>query len=287
MSRATPVHHEYTSQARESLSPREMLASLVRHRYLLGQLVRRSVRGSFGGSAGGLAWVVAKPLLMMAVYTLVFGFVFKSRFFQNANPHDPLEFALALYVGLAAFTVLADMLGKAPGLVVGNANFVKKVVFPVEMFVVAEFGAALFYFAVGMALFVPLMLLHYGSLPWSALATPVIVAPLFMITLGVSWLVASLGVYLRDIGQIMPIVITVLMFLSPIFFPVDALPAGVQDWVALSPVTWTVEQLRAAFFLGRAPSAAGVAINMAVGLLVMWLGWAWFQKTKRGFADVL
>jgi len=77
------------------------------------------------------------------------------------------------------------------------------------------------------------------------------------------------------------------MFLSPIFFPVDALPAGVQDWVALSPVTWTVEQLRAAFFLGRAPSAAGVAINMAVGLLVMWLGWAWFQKTKRGFADVL
>lgn len=284
---SAPMHREFDAQASPDISPRAMLASLLRHRYLVGQLARRSVRSSFGGSAGGFAWVIAKPLLMLAVYTFVFGYVFKSRFFRGADAHDPFEFALALYAGLSAFSVFADLLGKAPGLIVSNANFVKKVIFPIEMLVVAEFVAAVFHYAVGMAIFVPLMLVHYGSLPWTALAAPLVVAPLFLMTLGVGWFVASLGVFLRDIGQVVPIVVTVMMFLSPIFFPIEALPEGVRAWVVLNPVTWAVEHLRAAFFLGRLPHATGVIVQYALGLMVFWLGWAWFRKTQRGFADVL
>ena len=284
----TPVtHREFDASSSLGLSPVEMFASIFRHRFLVGQLARRSVMGSFGGSAGGLAWVVAKPLLMLAVYTFVFGYVFKSRFFRGSEAHDPFEFALALYAGLAAFTVFAELIGKAPGLVVSNANFVKKVIFPVGMIVVAEFVAILFYFLVGMALFVPMMFFHYGSLPWTALAAPMVVVPLFMMTLGLGWFLASLGVFLRDVSQVVPLVVTVFMFLSPIFVPLEALPEGVRGWVELNPVTWAVENLRGVFFLGQLPGATSTVLQYGLGLLTMWLGWAWFRKTQRAFADVL
>jgi lipopolysaccharide transport system permease protein len=272
---------------RSSLSPVNLVRGIVQHRYLLGQLISKSVRGAYGGSIGGLFWLVLKPLLMLAVYTLVFGYVFKSRFFAGTGQDDPLEFALALFCGLSIFTVLSEMLAKAPTVVTSNSNLVKKVVFPLDLFVVAELGATMVYFTVSFAIFVLAMLFKYGLLQPAGIWILAIMLPFVLITLGVSWFLAALGVYLRDISQLTQIVISVLMFLSPIFFPVSSLPAAIREWVWLNPVTYVVEAARAAFFLNTGPQLTTLVVLTCVGLLIAWFGWCFFQRTRHGFADVL
>jgi lipopolysaccharide transport system permease protein len=260
---------------------------LWQFRHISWQLALRSARSLYGGSLLGLFWMVFKPLLMLLVYTLVFGVVFQSRFYQQAGPSSPVDFGLALFIGLTCFSLLSDMMGKAPGLIAGNTNFVKRVVFPLDMLVVSEFAATLLQFGVSLAIFLVFMLVRYHGLPWSALAVPVILLPFALLALGLSWLLASLGVYLRDLAQITGVVVTVMLFLSPVFFPVSALPPIAQHWMFLNPVADVVEQARAAFFLGAWPDPLILLRQYVTGILALWLGWAWFELTRKGFADVL
>jgi lipopolysaccharide transport system permease protein len=268
-------------------SPAALALRLVKHRFVLKQLAWRSIAGAYGGSIGGLLWIVVKPLLMLAVYTTVFGVVFHSRFYHDPSQDSAGAFALALFVGLTVFSVLAEMLGKAPTLIIGNITFVKRMVFPLDVLVASEFLATLFQFAVSMALFIVLLVVRTHGLPWAALATPFIVLPFLMFVLGLSWFLASLGTYLRDTAQVIGIVTSILMFLSPIFFPISALPQTAQDWIVLNPVAAVVEEMRNAFFLGTLPDPLVLLRHYVVGGLVMWLGWVWFEATRRGFADVL
>lgn len=269
------------------ISPVTMLARLWRHRDVATQLAIRTVRSGHSGTALGLFWVAFKPLLMLAVYTLVFGVVFKSRFYQGAGAFSPIDFGLALFAGLSIFTVLSEMLGKAPHLIKSNANFVKRVVFPLDVLVLSEFAAALFTFLITMLIFVAALALRSGGLPLSSLSVPFIIAPFLMFVLGLSWFLASLGVYVPDLNQVVGVVISVLMFVSPIFFPLSALPVALQDWMFLNPVASVVEQARAAFFLGEWPDPLLLARQYVTGGLVLWLGWAWFELTRKGFADVI
>ncbi|WP_420100954.1 ABC transporter permease [Bosea sp. (in: a-proteobacteria)] len=270
----------------DSISPFRMVKSFWRHRDLLWQLVQRQVKISYSGSFLGIFWALARPLLLLGVYTFVFGSIFRVRFY-GAQSGGTIEFALVLLVGLSIFTIFADMLGRSPALIVGNANLVKKVVFPLDLLIVAELGAVLFHFALSMAVFLVFFALYRGGVPLAALVAPVILIPFLGLTLGVAWFVSATAVFFRDIGQMTGILISVLMFMCPIFFPISAVPEAVRGLISLNPISYYVETMRELFFSGITPAPAELFVHYLIGFTVMWLGWAWFQVTRRGFADVL
>jgi lipopolysaccharide transport system permease protein len=260
--------------------------SLVRNRELVAQLVRQEVLGRYRGSFFGVAWSLLTPLLMLAIYTFVFSVVFTSRWSPEAAPGNG-EFAVILFAGLAVFGIFADCVVRAPTLVLNNANYVSRIVFPLEVLPVVALGTALFTFAAGMVVWVVAALVIMGGLPWTALLLPVIVLPLVVATLGVSWILASLGVYLRDVGQVTSILVTGLLFLSPIFYPVEAVPEKYRVLLLANPMGFIVDSARGALVFGRLPSLTGWLAAAAGAVAIAWLGFWWFQKTRKGFADVL
>lgn len=268
-----------------SASPRAMVSSVWENRALLRALVVREVLGRYRGSALGLLWALFNPILMLAVYTFVFSVVFKARW--SGGSDSPTEYALALFAGLIAYNLFAECVTRSPGLVLANANYVKKVIFPLEILPVVGIGAALFHalvsLCVWLAFFVAVSGLPAATVAW----TPLVLLPLVLLVAGVSWALASLGVYLRDVGQVTSLLTTVLLFMSPVFYPASALPERLQPVYQLNPLTSIIEMLRDVLMWGKAPSPTSLALATLVGAMVAWGGFAWFQKTRRGFADVL
>lgn len=268
-----------------SASPLEIAASLWRHRGLATALIRREVVGRYRGSFMGLLWSLFHPLLMLAVYTLVFGLVFPTRW--NASGETQYEFALVLFAGLLIFNLFSECITRAPGLVTANVNYVKKVVFPLEILPWVSLGSALFHFVIGLIVWILAYLLFIGPLDALAVLTPLILLPLILIIVGLAWLLASLSVYLRDIAQVTGIMTSALMFLSPIFYPATAIPEQYRTLLYLNPLTPAIELVRGLLLWNKAPDWSLWAAYLLVGMAVAWLGFAWFQKTRKGFADVL
>lgn len=268
-----------------STSPLGMAASLWRHRHLVLTLTTRDVIGRYRGSVLGLLWSFFHPLLMLGVYTFVFGIVFGARW--NPASDSKFEFAVVLFAGLLVYNLFAECVSRAPGLVVSNANYVKKVVFPLEVLPAVAMGSALFHGLVGLGVWYLFHLAVLGPPPVSAWLLPVVVLPLVLFTMGVSWALASLGVFLRDVSQITSIIVTILLFLSPVFFPISALPPGFRPLFLLNPLTPSIEMVRGVLMWGRLPDWELLAASFAVGAAAAWGGYAWFQKTRQGFADVL
>lgn len=270
---------------RHPISPKEMVASLWRNRELISALTKREVIGRYRGSVMGILWSLFNPVLMLAVYTFVFSVVFKARWVGGTDSRT--EFALVLFAGLTVFGLFSETVNRAPTLVLGNVNYVKKVIFPLEILPVVALGSSIFHFLVSLFVWMVFCIVVLGIPPASALWLPVVLVPLILTSLGFSWFLASLGVYLRDVAQIVGVVTTVLMFLSPIFYPVAALPEEYRSWVHLSPVTFVVEQTRDVLIWGRHPDWLHWSQGLLASLGVIWVGFAWFQKTRKGFADVL
>jgi lipopolysaccharide transport system permease protein len=268
-----------------SASPREMVASLWRNRNLIGVLVRREVVGRYRGSFLGILWSFFNPVFMLAVYTFVFSVVFKARW--NADSDSKTEFALVLFAGLLVFNLFAECVNKAPNLILANVNYVKKIVFPLEILPLVALGSAVFHSLISLAVWLVAYLAFFGLPPPTVLLLPVVILPLALLTAGVSWGLAALGVYLRDVSQFIGIVTTVLMFLSPIFYPASALPPEYRNVLLFNPVAPGIEQAREVLFWGRTPDMSLWLPYLAATSMVAWLGFAWFQKTRRGFADVL
>lgn len=268
-----------------SISPREMAASFWRNRSLAQALTKREVIGRYRGSALGILWSFFNPVFMLVVYTFVFSVVFKARWAGGSD--SKTEFALVLFAGLLVFNLFSECVTRAPGLVLSNVNYVKKVVFPLEILPVVSLGAALFHAAVSLGVWLIFFFLFLGTPPLSALLLPIVILPLVLFTMGLSWFLASLGVYLRDVAQFIGIITTALMFLSPIFYPVSALPADYQPLLLLNPLTPVIEQVRNVLIWGKMPDWYFYAGYLAASTLIAWLGFAWFQKTRKGFADVL
>lgn len=259
--------------------------SLWSHRDLIMQMTRREVVGRYRGSVMGLAWSFFNPILMLVVYTFVFSVVFKAKW--GMGDENKYSFAIALFVGMIVHGLFAEMVNRAPGLILSNVNYVKKVIFPLEILPVIGMGAALFHTLISLVVLLAAILLINGSLAWTALFFPLIILPLLIATLGVAWFLASLGVFVRDVGQTVGIFTTVLMFISPVFYPISALPEKFQFWMMLNPLTFVIEQSRAVMIFGRLPDWTGLGIYTAASLAVAWAGYWWFQKTRKGFADVL
>lgn len=277
-----PVAHR-----RPPRDPASLFASLWRERKLVSQLVRRDVLGRYRGSMVGLAWSFLYPVLMLLVYTFVFTVVFEARWPGVLAGESKARFALLLFVGVLCHGFLAEVLLKAPATVVGNANYVKRVVFPLETLGFTLVGSAAFHALVGLLILLVAKVVVEGTLPLTALWLPVVLAPLGCVALGVAWLLAALGVFVRDIGQIAGVLATLLMFLAPVFYPVSALPEAVQPWMHANPITVPIEQARLVLFAGQPPEAGPMLLYWGGALLVMLGGYAVFQALRRGFADVL
>lgn len=266
-------------------SPVESIASAWRHRGLIGSLTQREVLGRYRGSTMGLLWAFLNPLFMLAVYTFVFSVVFKARW--SAGGESRTEFALVLFAGLLVFNLFSECVNRAPSLILGNVNFVKKVVFPLEILTWVTFLSALFHMVVSLAVWFLAYLVFVGLPHPTALLLPVVLMPLALLTVGVTWAIASLGVYLRDVAQFIGLATTVLLFMSPIFYPVSAIGEPYRRLLMLNPLTPAIEMSRDVLYWGRLPDPLHFAIYLVASAVVAALGFAWFQKTRKGFADVL
>lgn len=269
-----------------SVSPASIISSFWKNFSLVKVLVKREVIGRYRGSFMGILWSFFNPLFMLAVYTFVFGVIFKSKW--NTESSSQTEFALVLFAGLIVFNLFAESINRAPMLILSNVNYVKKVVFPLEILPIVSLGSALFHSSVSWVVWLSAYCIFFGIPHATVMLLPIVVLPLIFFILGISWWLASLGVYLRDVSQFVGIIVTVLMFLSPIFYPASALPEGAfRSILSLNPLTNVVEQVREVMFWGKLPDISRTLFTLTVSIAVAVLGFVWFQKTRKGFADVI
>ncbi|MCX5875932.1 MAG: ABC transporter permease [Deltaproteobacteria bacterium] len=267
------------------ISPRAMAGSLWHNRSLIWLLVVREVAGRYRGSILGILWSFFNPVFMLAVYTFVFSVVFKARW--GASDESRAEFALILFAGLLVFNLFVECINRAPMLILANINYVKKVVFPLEILPWVAFGAALFHALVSLAVWLLFSFWVFGVPQVTLLFFPLVLVPLGLLVMGLSWFLAALGVFLRDVVQLVGVMTTVLLFLTPIFYPVSAIPERYRLFLHLNPLTFIVEQSRDLLIFGSGLAWGRLGLLTAFAFLVAWLGFAWFQKTRKGFADVL
>jgi lipopolysaccharide transport system permease protein len=261
--------------------------SLWRNRQLIVQMTRREVAGRYKGSALGLAWSFFNPVFMLVVYTFVFSEIFKSRWGGVGGDESKTQFAVILFVGMIVMGLFTEVLNRAPSLIISNVNYVKKVVFPIEILPVIAMGAALFHSLISFGVLLTAFALFNGYLHWTLIFTPLVLLPLVILTLGLGWMLASLGVFLRDVGQTIAIITTVLMFLTPVFYPITAVPERFRPFIMANPLTFIIEQAREVLIWGHMPNWIGLGIYTLVAIVFAWAGYAWFQKTRKGFADVI
>lgn len=252
---------------------------------LLWRLSRREVQQRFRGSWLGLGWSLLTPLAMLAVYTFVFRAVLNARW-PGAEDSNT-EFALQIFSGLLIFGLFSEIVGRAPRLVLEQPNLVKKVIFPLEILPWVAVCTAYFNAFLSLLVLVGAVVLARGDITLHLISVPVIFVAFFPLLLGLGWLLAALGVYMRDINHIVGLILTPMLFLSPVFYPASALPAMVQKFMILNPLTLIIESLRAAVLNASWPVFSNLLIYFCVGMVIAWLGALCFEKTRRGFADVL
>lgn len=264
-----------------------MVLAIWNHRRLVLQMVKHEVAGRYKGSILGLLWSFLNPIFMLSVYTFFFAIVFKARWGGSDATESKAQYALILFVGMIVHSLFSEILNRAPTLILANTNFVKKVVFPLEILTVISIGSALFHALTSLGVLLVFYLIFNGLPHWQIVFLPFIWAPLLVLGLGIGWILASLGVYMRDLAQTMGLVTTVLLFLSPVFYAVKSLPDNLQPFIFANPLTFVIEQSRAVLIAGQTPNFSGLAVYALISILVACLGYAWFQSTRKGFADVL
>jgi lipopolysaccharide transport system permease protein len=268
------------------LNPATLVYHLWMRRNLIIQFTRREIEGRYRGSFLGMIWSLANPLFMLAIYTFVFGLVLKSRW-PTARSDSLGEFALIVFAGLIPFNLFSDCITRAPALIVGVPNYVKKVVFPLEILPVSIMGSALFHMLISVGVLLVAELILFGSVPWTVVLLPVVVLPAIFLGLGLMWFLSSLGVYIRDIGQVVGLVVQALFFFTPIFYSLDIIPEPFKTVILYNPMASVVENFRRVLVLEGQPSWLGLCYWLLGTGTVMVLGYAWFWITKKAFADVI
>ncbi|MFF2047324.1 ABC transporter permease [Stenotrophomonas sp. HMSC10F06] len=252
---------------------------------LIFQLTRREVSGRYKGSVLGLFWSFVNPLLMLSVYTLFFSVILKVRW--GDEPQRQSDFAILLFVGLILHGFIAECINRAPGLITGNVNYVKKVVFPIGILPVVSCASALFHWFISLTVLALALLFVGTGIPATFPLILVVMVPLILYALGISWMLASVGVYLRDVSQVVGVLSQILLFMSPVFFPVTKIPEYIRPVFLANPLTTIIEQARAVAVFGQLPDWWQLAGQTAIATTVCVLGLIWFRRTKCGFADVL
>ena len=256
-----------------------------RHRSLTWELARRDVLGRYRGASFGLLWSLISPFLLLCIYTFAFGTVMGGRWpeIESGRTH----FSIVLFAGLIVHGFLAECLMRAPELVVGNPSFVKRVVFPLEILPWPMVLSALFHSLMNVVVFLILRLWLDGAFTWTFVLLPLVLLPLVVLALGVSWFLAALAVYFRDVRQVTGVLSMALLFLSSAMMPLQSVPEAYRWVFVLNPLTFIIDQARNVLVWGVMPDWAGLALYLAGALVVLWGGWLWFRATSKGFADVL
>ncbi len=260
------------------------LLSLYANRSLLWLLVVRDIQSRYRGTMLGFLWAVVFPLMMLAVYAFVFGGVFKARWGTGGDIQD---FVLMLYCGLIVHSVFSETLTRSPSAILSNPSYVKKVVFPLELLPICHLCSAIFNALVSLGLLCLFLIVQYQSIPLTALYVPLMLAPLLVLTVGLAWVLATIGLFFRDIGQMIGVIMSVLLFLSPVFYPASSVPVLAQKLIYLNPLTYPIEELRAVLISGDQPDWLHWVSYLAVSVVVA-IGGLWmFQKSRPAFADVI
>lgn len=266
-------------------NPVAMLKTIIRNRHLLWELSKRDFIGRYKGSVLGVAWSLFNPLLMLVIYTFVFSVAFKAKW--GTGDDGKINFAIVLFSGMIVHSFFAECLNRAPGLIVGHPNYVKKVVFPLELLPWMTLLTATFHLLISFGVLLLFCLMANVTIHVGTLLVPIILVPLILMMLGVSWIFASLGVYLRDLSQVIGMFTTVALFLSPVFYPVEILPHEYRILLSWNPITLPILQIRELMLWGNPPKWSSWAISLGIGAALFQIGYWWFQKSRRGFADVL
>ncbi|MGN6120136.1 MAG: ABC transporter permease [Rhodanobacter sp.] len=264
--------------------PWQIFRPLRHHRYLLQQLVQKEIYGRYRRSRFGLLWILGQPLLLLLGYTLVFGVFLKARWGGAGNSS---EFALVLFSGLIFYNFFAEVISRSTGLINGNISFVKKMVFPLETLNWSVALAGAVHAGFSMLVWIVFSLIIHGSVPLTTLWVPVIFVPVFLFSLGCGWLLAGYSVFHPDTEHIVPVLLLLLMFLSPLFYSVETLPAKFHIVMDLNPLTYVFEQARRVMIAGKAPEFRVMGIGTLVSIGVAWLGLISFMGNREKFADAI
>jgi|SRR5690606_21373910 len=263
----------------------QMLATLAQRRSLLVELTKREILGRYRGAAIGLLWSLISPFLMLMVYTLAFGYILRSRW--PGTTGSTTDFALILFAGLVIHGFFAECLTRAPQLVLSNPSYVKRVVFPLEILTCSMVLTALFHLGMNVLVLLALKWFWHGELSWHAVLLPVVVAPLVILAVAVGWFLSALGVYLRDISQVVGVLATAMLFLSSAIVPVQSLPENYRWVFYANPLTLIIDQAREVVIWGRMPDWSALGLYTACVTVLAVLALGLFRRMRGGFADVL
>jgi lipopolysaccharide transport system permease protein len=270
---------------RHESSPASLWRSAWKNRELIYQLARKDIIGKYKGSLFGLAWSYISPLFMLGIYTVFFTQVFNARW--GVMGEGKGQYATALFAGLILHTALADCISRGSQLVTDNANYVTKVIFPLEILPWVSSMTAIYHALASLVVLAAFSLIFTGHIATTFLLFPVVYLPLLLACTAVGWLLASLGVYVRDIGQMTSLIVIALMYTAPVFFPMEMVPQGIRSIMRFNPLTFLIVEARKVLLWGQLPDWLGLAVYTGGALLACWLAYAWFQHTRKGFIDVL
>lgn len=256
-----------------------------KHRELIWQLSQREVVGRYRGSLMGILWSFFNPIFMLTVYTFFFSIVYKSRW--NLQSTSKLDFAIALFAGLIPFTLFSECINRAPHLIINNVNYVKKVIFPLEILPWVSFGSALFHAGISFVVLILFFIGVHHYVSWTVMFLPLVNLPLLFLVLGLTWFLASIGVFIRDVTHTVTMVTMALLFLTPVFYPVTAIPEEYRNFIYLNPLTAIIEQNRAILVWGQQPNWHSLSVSLLISVGFAWLGYCWFKKTQYMFADLV
>ncbi len=269
-----------------TVAPTEMIKCAIKNQQIIFQMIKRDIQSRYRGSILGLVWSFVTPLIMLTVYTFFFSVVFKARWGDGQNS-DHADYAVILFVGLIIHGIFAECINRAPQLILSNANFVKKIIFPLEVLPWISLGNALFHATISFIILLLAQIFLRGNISWTVIFMPLIIIPFTLLVMGGSWFLAATGVYLRDISQTTGIITSILMFVSPVFYSLSMLPENIRIIAQLNPLTLIIDESRKVLLLGEMPNFGALAIYSVFSILVAWFGFYTFQKTRKGFADVL
>jgi lipopolysaccharide transport system permease protein len=258
-----------------------------RERYLIYRLTEREIIGRYKGSLAGQLWAIIQPLLMLAVYTFIFSTVFKARW-GGLEEGGSLAFACNLFLGLVVFNFFSECINRAPGLIVGNKSYVTRVVFPLEALIPIALLTALYHAVIGYLIIAVPVCIVVGYIPTTALLLPVIWLPLIFFTWAICLVIAAVGVFVRDISQVVGVIMNMAMFLTPIFWPISALPEGLRPIINKIPISWCIEQSRSLIMTGSV-SFGGLKVCIILLLSIAFCQGClvFFNRLKPSFADVM
>ena len=252
--------------------------------YLLRQLAQRDMAQRYKGTVGGFLWVVIQPLFMLAIYTVVFGVIFKPRWNGLESVWD---YALVIFLGKIPYIFMLETVGRSPGLISSHVSYVKKLSFPLHLLPFMSHITAAMVAMVSLLVWLVFSIVIHQSFPLSIFLIPIVYVPMFLSLLGMSYMLSSLGAYFKDVGNVVQPTLFAMMFMSPVFYPLTMVPQKLKALMVLNPLAYPIEQSRSLLLFSGSFDIEAYFVQLVAGLLIFMAGWHWFKRTREGFAEAL